>query len=197
MLRSQIPARLRVSRAADCQRIPAAALAKMIPADVAPRLLAADEFRRRASVPHLDGDLVRYRTSLASEVLTTADPKRAAQLVAKAGITPQEATPAPLAKAMPAGGQRSAGRSITVPTPALDELGRSRSLLDGLTSAARKGQLGALQRELGLVAAAHADLSGVSKAARYRELAQRVTDPEMRKAYRELAERARQEAGAA
>lgn len=88
MKRADIPIRLRIARAADVAKIPDAALKAMAPADVAPRLLAADEYRRRASVPHLDGDLYRYRLDLAREVLETTDPGRAAELVKAAGVTP-------------------------------------------------------------------------------------------------------------
>jgi hypothetical protein len=42
-------------------------------------------------VPGLDADLFRYRIGLASEVLTTDDPKRAAELV-KAGSSGGKAT---------------------------------------------------------------------------------------------------------
>ena len=98
MRREDIPAGLRIARAKDVARIPAAALAKMQPADVALRLLAADEYRRRAEVPHLDGDLFRARISQASTVLTTANPAEASALIKAAGVT---ATPQQSAAGVP------------------------------------------------------------------------------------------------
>jgi hypothetical protein len=253
MDRSQIPARLRADRAHDCARIPSAALKSMTPADVAPRLLAHDEYVRRARVPHLDGDLLRHRLGLAREVLTTADPRRAAELIAKAGVSPgataaaagtlpgqrrplpgqlpleatthtggwgthqhriadcqhihvhthrgdndhsqadhhrpgsqQGLSPSP-PNAAPSTGIKSAGRSVTVPTPALNVVAHSSSLDDGLTKLNQQGRLGEAAAELGRLAAAAASLKGLSKAVHYREQAARVSDPEMRSAYLQMA----------
>lgn len=86
MNRSDIPAALRVSRAADVARIPAAVLKSMTPGDVAPRLLAADEFRRRAGQRHQLPETARMYAGLASEILTTADQHRAAALLKAAGV---------------------------------------------------------------------------------------------------------------
>lgn len=86
MNRSDIPAALRVSRAADVARIPAAVLKSMTPGDVAPRLLAADEFRRRAGQRHQLPETARMYAGLASEILTTGDSKRAAALMKSAGV---------------------------------------------------------------------------------------------------------------
>jgi hypothetical protein len=267
--REDIPARLRVARASDCQRIPLAALKSMKPADVAPRLLAADEFRRRARVPHLDGDLMSYRLSQASEVLTTADPKRAAQLLAKAGITSYQlrdgttvptatehdiraavaigqrdrstgrpgddegfrqhligraaalgckpAIPASWAPGAGAAASQAAGksaavsgrlaksaapreRSVTVPTPALDLMGASRSLPDGMTTLIRHGLLHQAARELGQVAAVQADLNGaghLAKAEQFKRKAMVASDPADRRGYEELAKAELVKAGAA
>lgn len=198
MRREDIPARLRVARPDDCKRIPAAALKSMTPAGVVSRLAAASEFRRRARVPHLDGDLYRYRIGQAGEVLATTDLKRAAELIKAAGVTTaaparRPALPGDLRKAAagPAGGQRISSRSATVPTPALDAMGQAPSLTEGLTSAIQKGHLGAVQKELGLIAAAHAELSGTSRAAHYERQAARVTSPADRRAYEELAKQER------
>jgi hypothetical protein len=84
--RAEIPDGLLKARRADIDRIPGRVLAKMTRGDLSNRLVAAGEYRRRASVPHLDGDLLRYRLGLASEVLTTDDQNRAAELVKGAGV---------------------------------------------------------------------------------------------------------------
>jgi hypothetical protein len=244
MRRQDIPARLRIARAADVAKIPDVALKAMAPADVAPRLLAADEYRRRAAVPHLDGDLYRHRLGLAREVLETADPKRAAELVKAAGVPewahraftgahvhehpdngvrgsalhehrhfhegdashkhdhpgagPVPASPQDTGKSAKSSrsgvlgplAKGAAPRSVTVPTPALDEVSRSRSLADGLTRLQRSGRLGEAAAELVRVAAAAASLAGASKAVEYRRKAAVVSDPEMRQGYLELAAQA-------
>ena len=266
MRRTDIPVRLRIARAADIAKIPDTALKAMAPADVAPRLLAADEYRRRAAVPHLDGDLYRHRLSLAREVLATADPKRAAELVKAAGVlayTLRDGTKVPTsdatelktaigvgkrdhrtglpgddpafrrhlidrakalnlrqeipaswgaeyagksAKAAPGRAHpgtllakstspAAAPRSITVPTPALDRLNTARSFEDGLSTLARKGELGIAAKELAAVAAAHGEVTGKSGAWRYERKAALATDPADRQAYLELARREREKAG--
>lgn len=266
MRRADIPVRLRTTRAADCAKIPDAALAKMTPADVETRLQAADEFRRRAAVPHLDGDLLRGRLALAREVLTTPDPKRATALAKAAGVpsyTLRDGTKVPtgdahelaaaigrakadhltgqpgddpgfrrhligraaalnqraaipqswaheaagkstVAKAGRAPARLSAGtrygrlakaaaparpgRSVTVLTPALDIVSRSKSLEDGLTTLQRKGYLGLAAKELAAVAAASAEVRGeAGSASYYAAKARQVTDPADRAAYQELA----------
>ena len=248
MLRSQIPAAVAKARAADIDRIPLAALAKMAPADVSPRLLAADEMRRRAFAHGQPADLARMYSDLASEVLTTADPKRAGAIMKTAGITtlahepmigththehtafgvPGDDDPThehehthdgdavhrhfhatkaakaagpvmsgALRKAAPTPAQGA--RSVTVPTPALDDLADSRSFHDGLTKLARAGRLGQAAKELALVADAKMALDrGVeSEPDRYAALADQVTDPAMRDGYAELAAKARQKVRAA
>lgn len=89
---------------------------------------------------------------------------------------------------------KSAPRSVTVDTPALDGLARSRSLEDGLTTLRRQGQLGQAAAELARVAAAADSLDGLSKAVSYRRKAAVVTDPLLRQGYLELATEAEQAA---
>ena len=86
MLRSEIPAILAKARTADVARIPVTALAKMSPPDVAPRLQAADEMRRRARVRGAPADMARWYFDLAGEVLATDDPERAAEIIKAAGV---------------------------------------------------------------------------------------------------------------
>lgn len=157
MRREDIPARLRVARPADCRRIPLAALKSMQPADVAPRLSAADEFRRRARVPHLDGDLMSYRLGLASEVLATADPKRAAALIKAAGITPGQrpaAASGPLAKSPARAARQPAARQVgdivTYPVVNLLEqkANKAMSASTALIEMANEGRLGALEADI-------------------------------------------------
>ena len=100
--------------------------------------------------------------------------------------TPRPAVSGALAKAP---------RSVTVPTPALDEVSGSRSLADGLTKLQRQGRLGQAAAELGRVAEADASLRGVSKAAEYEAKAARMTCAEDRQAYLELARAERAKAG--
>jgi hypothetical protein len=199
--RGEIPDALLKARKADIDRIPAAVLAKLTRADLANRLLAAGEYRRRASVPHLDGDLFRLRIGQASEVLTTSDPKRAGELVKGAGVgvttdaghtAPAPRTPAaaPLRKdAAPAGG----GRSVYVHTPTLDSLGRSRSLDEGITKLIRQGALGHLRQDIAALEKAIPN----GKAADYERKAYQVSDPALRNGYLELAVQERQKAGRA
>jgi hypothetical protein len=78
-------------------------------------------------------------------------------------------------------------KSVSVPTPALDVVAKSRSLDDGLTALNRQGRLGEAAAELGRLAAAAASLKGLSKAVHYRQQAAVVTDPEMRSAYLQMA----------
>jgi hypothetical protein len=236
MRREDIPARLRVARPADCQRIPLAALKSMAPADVGPRLAAADEYRRRARVPHLDADVLRYRLGLATEVLTTADPKRAADLVKAAGVqvAPQPpAAPASRTAVRPAALSK-AGPAADAAFPALNlfqrKSARAMSTNTGLMEMAREGRLGALETDIGRLRRAVdagaslvpsgrsaapptadviksaraqfvADLdtasARLSKAARYERQAGVVSDPELRKAYIDLARQERENAGAA
>ena len=73
------------ARRADLARVPDRVLAKMTRADLVNRLAAAGEYKRRAHDPRADADQFRYRLGLATEVLTTDDPKRADELVKGAG----------------------------------------------------------------------------------------------------------------
>jgi hypothetical protein len=83
-------------------------------------------------------------------------------------------------------------KSVSVPTPALDVVAKSPSLIDGLTALNRQGRLGEAAAELGRLAAASASLAGRSKAVHYRQQAARVSDPESRSAYIRLAEQLEQ-----
>lgn len=94
------------------------------------------------------------------------------------------ATSGALAKALP--------RSVTVPTPALDDLGKSRSLNDGMNKLIEQGRLHQAAAELAAVDAASRSLRGQGKAAIYLQKAKQVSDPVMAQAYREMA---RAEAG--
>ena len=223
MKHSEIPAGLAKARSADIARIPNRVLAKMTRADLANRLVAAGEFRRRASVPHLDGDLYRYRLGLASEVLTTDDPKRAAELVKAAGVgvtigTGRAARPAAAATGTL---RKGAAPDGVIRYPAVDLLvdkaNAARSVATALMELAKAGRLADLERDIasmrrhvssgrrelvkgppaaGLVKAAGTS-ADTSKAARYERKAQLVTDPELRQGYRELARREREKAGMA
>jgi len=79
-------------------------------------------------------------------------------------------------------------RSVTVPTPVLDDLGQSRSLHDGLTKLNQQGRLHRAAAELESVAKAADSLRGVSKAAEYRRKAAVLSDPVDRATYIRLAE---------
>lgn len=169
MRRAEIPDALLKARRADIDRIPAAVLAKLTRADLANRLLAAGEYRRRADVPHLDGDLFRLRIGQASEVLATSDPKRAAELVKGAGVGAAPARPAP-GRLPPTRLRRSAApvRAAGAVRYAASELAWQRS---------PAGQ-------------------AMAKAAEYKRKAYQVSDPELRKGYLDLAAQERQKAGA-
>lgn len=87
-------------------------------------------------------------------------------------------------------------RSVSVPTPVLDDLATSRSLSAGLTKLNREGLLHKAAAELEAIAQAADDVHGVNKAAEYEAKARRVTSPADRQAYLELAKAERQKAGA-
>jgi hypothetical protein len=192
--REDIPVRLRLARAQDIARIPDAALKTMSPADVAPRLLAAGEYRRRASVPHLDGDLYRYRLGLASEVLTTADPKRAAELVKAAGVQspPLAAAPRALAKSV------ASDRQAT-----LDDLAKAAMAAVQRRAAGLGLQIDRVALQLKGVQGTIADATGgqvaerLSKAAAYRQKAAAASTGTDRSTYLQLARELEQTAGAA
>ncbi len=218
MRHAEIPAGLAKARAADIARIPTRVLAKMTRADLADRLVAAGEYRRRARVPHLDGDLFSYRLGLATEVLTTDDPKRAAELVKAAGVGvtvgagragSRPASSTRVTKAAPDGGypavdllvdKATAARSVAT---ALIELAKAGRLADLERDIARmRRDISSGRRELvkgpanGLAKSAGA-AADVSKAARYERQASRVTEPGLRQGYLELARAEREKAGAA
>lgn len=176
MNRAQIPDALLKSRGAEIRRIPDRVLAKLTRADLANRLLAAGEYRRRASVPHLDGDLYRHRLGLATEILTTDDPKRAAELVKGAGV----------------GVAVGAGRSAT-PAPR-----RPTPVRKAAAPATRQAMIASAAGYLASERAWKGSPAGqaLAKAAEYTAKAAVVTDPEMIRGYRELARIERAKAGA-
>jgi hypothetical protein len=88
-------------------------------------------------------------------------------------------------------------KSVSVPTPALDIVARSRSLEDGLTKLLKQGRLGEAQKELAAVAAAADAVRGVSRAALYERKASEAIDPANRRDYLELARLEREKAGQA
>lgn len=165
MNRSLIPAGLRAARAADIAQVPDRALKAMQSTDVAPRLNAAAVFRRRAAVPHLDADLYRSRLGQRSTdhdepgARRRADQGRRGRQAQRDGghkhahASVKSAASGRLAKA-------AAAQSVTVPTPALDDVGRSASLQAGLTRLMNSGRLGEAQRELGQLAKAAETLAG-------------------------------------
>lgn len=85
MRRTEIPDALLKARRKDIDKIPDRVLKTLTRAGLVNRLLAAGEFRKRANVPHLDGDQLAYRLGQVHDVLTTDDPQRAATLVKAAG----------------------------------------------------------------------------------------------------------------
>lgn len=104
------------------------------------------------------------------------------------------------AKSAAAGPLAKSGPGISVDTPALDVVARSRSLTEGLTKLARQGRLAEAGRELGQLASAQeavkADLPG--RAEHYDQQAACASDPAAADGYRQLAKQARETvAGAA
>lgn len=165
MRRAEIPDGLLKARRADIDRIPGRVLAKMTRGDLPDRLVAAGEYRRRASVPHLDGDLYRYRLGLATEVLTTDDSQRAAELVKGAGVgvtigTGRAAPPASAAGSAAGGRVTKAAPAEIIRYPAVDLLTQkaaaARSVAVALTELAKTGRLGELGRDL---TSMHRDIS--------------------------------------
>jgi hypothetical protein len=186
MRRSDIPARLRVARAADIAKIPDAALKAMAPADVAPRLLAADEYRRRARVRGLDGDLYRHRLGLAREVLETADQGRAAELVKAAGVlayTLRDGTKVPTSEAAELKTAIGLGKRDHRTGRPGDDPAFRRHLID------RAKALNLRQEIPASWGSEYAGKGTAAKAAQYdqRATAAQVSDPALARAYRRLA----------
>lgn len=213
MKRQDIPVRLRVARGADIDRMPLAKMAS--PAEVTGRLLAHDEFQRRARVPHLDADLYRHRIRQATQVLTTSDPAEAAALIKAAGVTPRAHRPAHAAAKSAA----STRPPETVAYPAIDTLvakaAAAQSVATALLAMASDGQLPQLERDIGrmrrhaeagrpfmrrgqvaaqagvgTIAKAVGESGAIAKALEYREKAFAVSDPGLRQGYLELAKQA-------
>lgn len=193
MRRAEIPDSLMKARGADIGRVPVTALAKMTRGDLVARLNAAAEYRRRGRQPRQPAEAARMYADLASESLTTTDPKRAAGLVKAAGVTP-----AARPRALPSQAARKATTDDLAQVAMKAVEARARALSLGIDRVAL--QLRGVQ---GTIAAATGGpvrtRSGeqLAKAARYERQAAVVTDPADRRGYLELARAEREKAGLA
>ena len=189
MNRAEVPDALMLSRRADIDRIPAAALAKMTRADLANRLVAAGEFRQRARQPRQPADTARMYADLAGEILTTTDPQRAAELVKSAGVGVTIGTgrggarPAAAARTTPRATAANALRKEAAP-----QVARRRIKITHQPD-------GTVVTDIGVGDAGDDESGSAAKAAVYEQQAARVTDPDMRRGYLELARRERESAG--
>ncbi len=184
------------ARRADLDRIPGRVLAKMTRADLVNRLAAAGEYKRRAHDPRADSDQFRYRISLASEVLSTDDPKRADELVKGAGVGVTTGTgraPVRSAPSRPAPPRR--------PSPPSRQAGDMTMLLK---MGGRTIRVDPARASQGAVSYAAGELAwqrsaagqAMAKAAQYERKADLASLPADRSAYLELARGEREKAGA-
>lgn len=172
MNRAEIPDALLKARRADIDKIPGRVLKTLTRAGLTGLLLASGEYRRRAGVPHLDGDLLGHRLGLAREVLETDDPKRAAELIKGAGVaeavlnTALRPAGAPRPAVRPAVGTRTSRAATATRRPSAADMSYITAEVAWQRSPAGRA---------------------LAKAAEYERKAYVVTDPETRRGYLDLA----------